>query len=136
MRNNGTCWDWQVFFFTSEGFEDFSWPEAITDSPSKHVCVNLIYRVYKPHIKKWVIITSRTHCLHCQDENVWYFTACNKPNWNCKIFIALWEIPSLLGHLTFDISRLFFSITMSCIIHDIVIEKKYSWYVFVNIPIK
>ena len=23
LEKNGTCWDWQVFFFISEGFEDF-----------------------------------------------------------------------------------------------------------------
>ena len=36
----------------------------------------------------------------------------NKPNQNCKIYNALWEILSLLGHLTFDISRLVFLIIM------------------------
>ena len=35
LRKNGTCCDWQVFFFTSDRLEDFSSPETITDSPFK-----------------------------------------------------------------------------------------------------
>ena len=33
FEENGTCCDWLVFFCISERFEDFSKPEAITDSP-------------------------------------------------------------------------------------------------------
>ena len=35
FEGNGTCCDWQVFFFISERFGDFSLPEAITDSHLK-----------------------------------------------------------------------------------------------------
>ena len=33
LQKNGTCFDWQVFFFISEGFEDFSLPKTITENP-------------------------------------------------------------------------------------------------------
>ena len=33
LMKYGTCYDWQVFLFISERFEDFSSPKAITNSP-------------------------------------------------------------------------------------------------------
>ena len=58
-----------------------------------------------------------------------YGTHDNKPNWHCKIYKALWEILSFLGHLTFDLSRLssdkfpfdnYFKNTINKYVHKIV----------------
>ena len=46
LEKNGRGCDWQMFFFISEGFEDFSEPKAITDSPFKDTltfAINMIH---------------------------------------------------------------------------------------------
>ena len=52
-----TCCDWQVFFFISEGFEDFSYPKAITDSPFKSLIIKFIPFLHKDFFKIWIVNT-------------------------------------------------------------------------------